>query len=159
MTHMPKPVLTPELIDNICTRLKAGAFEQVAVESLGVPLAVYQMWLERGRRKGARGLYRRLAQSVMEAKAHARFAAEMNLRTEDEKTWLLNGPGRDSPGQPGWGPASRSAAAEDAGDARALVLELAVVVLKALEPHQEIRAQVAAALDEWSARREGHERP
>ena len=46
---MPAPRLTAALLAEICTRIKAGAFEQVAVESLGVLFATYQDWLRQAR--------------------------------------------------------------------------------------------------------------
>ena len=104
----PKPPrLTATLIQEIATLLHGGAFEQVAVESQGVPFAVYQEWLRRGRRKGSRGLVRQLALRVMQAKADARVVPETKLREDDAKVWLLHGPGRDTPDQAGWGTAAR----------------------------------------------------
>src|SRR5207248_1031056 len=79
----PKPPrLTAKLIQEIATRVHGGAFEQVAVESQGVPFAVYQEWLRRGRRKGSRGLVRQLALRVMQAKAAARVVPETTMRED-----------------------------------------------------------------------------
>ena len=148
----PKPPrLTAKLIQEIATRVHGGAFEQVAVESQGVPFGLYQEWLRRGRQKGSRGLVRQLALRVMEAKANARAKLETDMRQEDAKAWLLHGPGRDTPEQAGWGTAARPNAAgqaDELAEFKAFVWELLAVVLDALTPHAEARQKVAEAIDQ-----------
>ena len=97
-----RPRLTPKLIRDLVERIKAGAYEEVAAESLGVPIERYKGWLERGQDARARGIYRQLFEAVRQARAHARFMAEMDLRTKAPKVWLLNGPGRETRDLPGW---------------------------------------------------------
>jgi hypothetical protein len=137
--------LTPALIADVCQRIKAGAFEQVAVESLGIAYARFQKWLQRGRRPRAGRLCRQLAQAVLQARAHARLMAEMQLRAEDTKAWLLSGPGRDSAAQEGWGSAAaaqRPGSTNDQGAIQEWFLEFCAALLAALEPFPEARAAV-----------------
>jgi hypothetical protein len=131
----------------ICERLKAGAFDHVAVESLGVPLAVYEQWLKRGQAKGARGLCRQLANGVMQARAHARFMSEMALRGKDAKTWLLSGPGRETPSRPGWTSAGKPAAGAQVEEPPLRLLELCAELLQALAPFPEARIAAAEAVE------------
>ena len=135
--------LTLPLIEDICNRIKAGAFEQVAVESLDVPLEIFEAWLVKGGRKRAPLLYRRLAEGVRQARAHARLFAEVALRKEEPKIWLLHGPGRETPTRPGWGSGSRGA---DPADDQDLLWELCIVLLAALAPWPEARAVAAQAI-------------
>src|SRR5207244_707653 len=74
----------------------------VAAEAAGVPAEVFQDWLERGSRPGARDPYRSLAERVRHAHGHARCMAEVALCKADPKAWLLNGPGKNSDTLPGW---------------------------------------------------------
>jgi hypothetical protein len=137
------PRLTLPLIEDICNRIKAGAFEQVAVESLHVPLEVFEAWLVKGGRKRAPPLYRRLAEGVRQARAHARLLAEIATREDDPKIWLLHGPGRETPTRAGWGSGSRGVAPADDKD---LLWELCMVLLAALAPWPEARAVAARAI-------------
>jgi hypothetical protein len=129
--------LTPKLLEEICTRLKAGAFDQVAVESLGLSFAVFQGWLEKGQRADGRPINRRLFEAVRQARAQAHFLAEMKMREEDTKVWLLHGPGRER-----WG--NRVGAAE--AEAREQIWELCAVLLNALAAYPEARAAAAEAI-------------
>ena len=145
------PRLSAALILEICTRLRAGTFEQVAVESVGVPYALFQEWLRRGRQPRSRGLLRQLALAVMEAKAFARLSPETEIRKNDAKVWLLHGPGRDTPEQAGWGTAARprtAGQADELAEFKAFVWELVAVVLEALTPYPEARQKVAEAIDQ-----------
>jgi hypothetical protein len=142
--------LTPTLIAEVCQRIQAGAFEQVAAESLGIPYATFQDWLRRGQQPRARRLYRRLADEVRQARGHARLMAEMQLRKEDAKAWLLNGPGRASNDQEGWGAASRERQTAEkmrqADQLEAYAFDLCAVLLEALTPYPEARAAAAQAV-------------
>jgi hypothetical protein len=108
-----RPELTPQLIRDLCERIRAGAFEHVAAESLGVPATLYQRWLARGRARDAPRRYRELRQAVCQARGQARLMAEMDMRANDPKSWLLHGPGRDTAGRPGWTAAARPRPDED----------------------------------------------
>jgi hypothetical protein len=144
--------LSTPLIGAICQRIKAGAFEQVAVESLGVLFGKFQGWLRRGQRPRASGLYRQLVHEVRQARGHARLMAEMQLRETDAKAWLLHGPGRDCAAQDGWGAisaTSRRVMPADASDPPDHVLDLGAGLLQALTPFPEARAAAAEVLARW----------
>jgi hypothetical protein len=149
---MPSPRLTPALIAEVCTRIKAGAFEQVAAESLGIPYATFQEWLRRGQRRRGGRLQRELAAAVLQARGQARLLAEMQLRDEDAKAWLLNGPGRETAAQAGWagtGQAGRGPAPAEQAVQHRRWLELCAALLEALAPFPEARAKAADALARW----------
>jgi hypothetical protein len=143
----PQVRLTAELIEAICTRIKAGAFEWVAVESLGVPQFVYQEWLNHARRSQRLSKYHRLATKVMQARAQARLRAEMEVRDKDVKVWLLQGPGRETATHEGWGPAAKPAAGAESAEHRVRLGELCHLLLRALAPFPEARAAVAKMLE------------
>jgi hypothetical protein len=140
--------LTAALIEDICMRLKAGSFDKVAVESAGVSWKLYRQWLRQADKPGCRGLYRQLADAVTQARAQARLRAEMEVREKDAKAWLLQGPGRETGTEQGWGAAGKSANAATP-DNSARLFELCAVVLKALAAFPEARANVAEALARW----------
>jgi hypothetical protein len=155
---MPTPQvrLTAELIEAICARIKAGAYEWVAVESLGIPRFVYQEWINNARRSRRRSVYQGLAAKVMQARAQARLRAEMEVRDKDVKVWLLQGPGRETATHEGWGPAAKPAASAESTGHRVRLGELCNLVLKALGPFPEARAAVAKMLESREA--SDHER-
>jgi hypothetical protein len=149
-----RPRLTRQLIGELAERIKAGAYEQVAAESLGVPPAVYRGWLARGQTGRARGLCRDLWEAVRQARAHARFMAEMDLRTKAPKVWLLHGPGRETAELPGWTSPARPRPAGDGQGLSALehpeVLALLDTVRQALVPFPEARVVLLTALGEMA---------
>jgi len=146
-----QPRLTARLVRELCERIKAGAFEQVAAESLGVPFALYRSWLARGRRAGAGRFYRQLAQDVRQALAHARFMAESALRTEAPKVWLLSGPGRETRELPGWTAPARPRQQTEAERLDVFshpeVVALLNDIAKVLLPFPEARTAVLRILD------------
>ncbi len=142
--------VTEALIADIASRVQGGAFPHVAAEAAGVPAEVFQDWMERGSRPGAREPYRSLAERVRHAHGHARCMAEVALRTDDPKAWLLNGPGKNSDALPGWSTPVKAQPGADR-DAANLLLDarvqaLLAALMAALEPFPEARAAVAAAL-------------
>jgi hypothetical protein len=148
-----RPRLTRRLILELAERIKAGAFEQVAAESLGVPFALYQDWLARGRGARAGGLCRDLVREVRQARAHARLMAEMDLRTKAPKVWLLNGPGKETAELPGWSAPARPRA-EGGQQLNALehpeVVALLGAVVQALTPFPAQREAVLKAITEMA---------
>lgn len=93
---------TTQLQDELCKLLRAGAYEHVAAELVGVPYRRYKRWLQQGRSKDAPETYRNFVKEVRQAKAHARFMAESELRRKQPRYWLLHGPGRETEQRPGW---------------------------------------------------------
>jgi hypothetical protein len=140
--------LTGALIQEIAARIHAGAFDHVAVESLGVPYDVYQGWLRRGRSRGSRALHRGLVDSVRTARAQGRLMAEMKIRDKDPKVWLLQGPGRDTAGQPGWGNDSKV----DSEAVPQVLWNLCDAMLDALGDMPEARTRVAEVADRLEPR-------
>jgi hypothetical protein len=94
--------LAPELVQAISTHIRDGAFDWVAAQAAGIGTTTYYRWLEWGARRGARRVYREFREAILTARAEARVQAEMRVYQEDRATWLLRGPGRERPGQPGW---------------------------------------------------------
>ena len=141
-----RPRLTPQLIRDLSERIKGGAFEQVAAESLGVPFDLYQRWLARGRQPRGPRRCRELVRAVRQAKAHARLMAEMDLRANAPKVWLLHGPGKETASLPGWSTPSRAHAADPKAPFDPLqhpeVVALFKAIDEALVPFPEARAAV-----------------
>jgi hypothetical protein len=142
--------LTPALVKGLCERIRGGAFEHVASESLGLPFDIYQGWLARGSKPRAGKIYREFYESVRQAKAHARCLAEIKMRTEDPRAWLLHGPGKETSATPGW--SSSPPASGDLTDIDALRAEvhaMIAAIYEALKPFPEARVAVVRALDSF----------
>ena len=144
-------LVTEVLIGEIILRVRSGAFPHVAAEAAGVPAEVFQEWMERGSRPGAREPYRGLAEQVRHAHGHARCMSEVALRQKDPKAWLLNGPGKNSDNLPGWSmPVKGQAKPQRPGAGVLLQAEMQTLLgslLDVLAPYPEARAALAAALD------------
>jgi hypothetical protein len=154
--------VTEALVAQIASRVQGGAFPHVAAEAAGIPAEVFQDWMERGSRPGAREPYRSLAERVRNAHGHARCMAEVDLRQTEPKAWLLNGPGKISEALPGWSAPVKGQPAER--DAINLLLErqlqtFLVTLLEALGPYPEARAAVATAFAPGAAPKAADEEP
>jgi hypothetical protein len=147
----PRLRLTPQLVNDLCYRIKAGAFEQVAAESLGVPFDVYRGWLTRGRRAQTSSVYRQLFRGVQQARAHARLMAEMELRKAAPKVWLLHGPGRETTNLPGWTAPARARLDHTSERLDVFrhpqIVALLRAITAALAPFPEARAAVLRVLE------------
>jgi hypothetical protein len=141
-----QPRLTHGLINDITLRIKAGAFDDVAAQSAGVPLEIFRKWLAEGERAEGDPLCRLLLIGVREAQAQARFQLEMSLHEKDPKTWLLYGPGRQMAGRDGWAPAGKST--HQTAGAEHSLMDLCAILVAALEEYPEARAAAARALRE-----------
>lgn len=144
-----RPRLTVGLIKDIASRVQLGAFPHVAAEAAGVPAELFHQWMEWGSGPGARQPYRDLAERVRHAHGYARCDAEIALRHNDPKAWLLNGPGKDSDSLPGWTTPVKSDAKPDAANAlpESQMQALIASLLEVLAPYPEARAALAAALN------------
>jgi hypothetical protein len=142
--------LTDELINDICDRVRAGAFEHVAAGALGVLPTTFDDWLRQGRKPRGNFLKRKLVHELNKAKAHARLMAETEMRKEDPKCWLLHGPGKETPAAPGWSALARALARSDQPESpllqQAEFAGLARLLLRLLAPYPEARAAVAGGL-------------
>ena len=99
-------LLTPELQQRIVSYIRAGAFDWVAAEANGVDRFTFWEWIRRGegedRDRPQTERYAQFAQAVREARAEARLSAEVEVKRGEPLSWLMKGPGRDRPGEPGW---------------------------------------------------------
>jgi hypothetical protein len=146
-----RPRLTATIEAAIVAYIRAGGYPHVAAEAAGVPLDLFEHWLQKGQSAKGAALYRRFHAAVQEAKAQARLAAETAALKNKPIDWLKSGPGKETAVNAGWTTAARpggssSAAAEDVlGSApwQGLLQEL----LEALAPFPEARVAVARALD------------
>lgn len=93
-----KTLLTPEREAQILASIRAGAFDWVAAQAAGVSAPTFYRWLADKRQP-----YRAFAEKVAEARAIARLSVEIEVRKKSPEFWLSRGPGRERPGEPGWG--------------------------------------------------------
>jgi hypothetical protein len=128
--------LTRQFIDDLAARLKGGAYEQTAVEALGVRWQDYQAWRRRAQSAKPGSLYRLLCDCVRQSKAFARLRAELELSKSDCKAWLLHGPGREAPSRPGWSTAGKPAQGGSSDEQAKLEIVLAIVV-ECLAPYPD----------------------
>lgn len=94
--------LTQEVQETICVYIRSGAYDWVAAEAAGISSSTFYRWMQEGERRSS-GKYRDFYEAVRQARAQARVAAEIEVRREQPARWLTKGPGRDRPGEPGWG--------------------------------------------------------
>lgn len=111
-----KSKLTPQLIDQLCRHLKAGAFDYAAARAVGISKTTFYRWLEQGQKEeteveaieaaggevGEPSLFWDFWDKVSQSAALARIDAERRVFADDPFKWLRYGPGRDRPGEPGW---------------------------------------------------------
>jgi hypothetical protein len=99
-------LLTPERQQRIVSFIRAGAFDWVAAEASGIDRQTFWEWIKRGEdthyARPSTELYARFAYAVREARAEARLSAEVEVKRGEPLAWLMKGPGRDRPGEPGW---------------------------------------------------------
>jgi hypothetical protein len=141
---------TPEIEKAVAAFIRAGGYPHVAAEAAGVPRETFDDWLRRGRSPRAHAAYRRFAEAVRQAHAHARLTAEIAALKNKPLDWLRNGPGKETPASPGWTSAVKPASAP-AGFAEAELHDLIRALLDVLGPYPEARAAVAAALTDRPA--------
>lgn len=91
----------PQSYEKILMFIERGAYDYIAAEAFGVTQKTFISWMNKGE-KAKDGIYRKFFLDVMQAKARARVLAEMQVRAEDPKFFLLNGPGKTLPNRPGW---------------------------------------------------------
>jgi hypothetical protein len=92
---------TPARYRAMLNLIRAGGFSCDAAVSIGIAPETFSRWLARGAREG-RGAFRQFRQDVQRASAQARVLAEIEVRQSDPLAWLRYGPGRTTPGRPGW---------------------------------------------------------
>jgi hypothetical protein len=99
---MPASKFTKQTTDAIIAYIARGAFWNVAAQAVGINSSTLANWLEKGERAEEGDPYRDFFEAIMTARAVARAGAETVVYEADPKTWLLYGPGRERPGEPGW---------------------------------------------------------
>ncbi len=144
--------LTPTLQQRICSYIRSGGFARVAAEAAGVPGAVFDEWLRRGRAEEGRESYRALVVAVDEALAQARLRAELTVFQDYPRDWLRYGPGKETAAAPGWSTAAKPRQRADQELLPPLLDPRMVAVmqemLQLLTPYPEARALVARAFAE-----------
>src|SRR5438874_2703659 len=143
--------LTPEIEGQIVSFIRSGGYPWVAAEGAGIPRNVFAQWMRRGAKPRSQPPHRRFYEQVMQARAQARLAAELETRKKDPRYWLTHGPGREQPGAPGWTNPPKPPALEKRKSDEALLsegfLRLVNPILQALAPFPEARAAVALELE------------
>lgn len=97
-----KTKLTKELIAQICSHIRGGAYDYIACEAVGISQSTFYLWIQQAEAGSDDPLLLEFLESVEQARADARMAAEKRVLDEAPATWLLKGPGRERPGRPGW---------------------------------------------------------
>jgi hypothetical protein len=151
--------LTPALQQQIVAGIRAGGYPHVAAEARGIGKKAFRRWLRRGSRHNAPEPLAGFAVEVRSAAAQARIRAEIAVLEQNPRIWLEHGPGRESPGNPGWSEPVKAVAAA-AGQQQNPFLNSRFMascneILEVLKPYPEARAGVAAAI---AAGRNGKDR-
>lgn len=153
-SHKTKYKLTEDFIKSLSLRIKAGVSPQVASEAEGVPGDVLDLWLSYAKAKQPQKIYVKLQDAVMQATAHAVGMAEMKMREEDPKAWLLHGPGKAA----GWTRPQKAPtllldnrSVNVTNDSQ--TNDLIVMLLEQLAPFPEARAAMAQALANLKAKK------
>jgi hypothetical protein len=92
--------LNPELRQQIVESIRGGSFDWVAARANGIPARTFYHWMERG--ESGEAEFAEFWQAVQTARAESRLAAEQDVKRKEPLAWLMKGPGRDRPGEPGW---------------------------------------------------------
>ncbi|HXG12378.1 MAG TPA: hypothetical protein VNK04_21660 [Gemmataceae bacterium] len=144
------PPMTAER--QILAAIRQGVYPWVAAEAAGVSREQFQLWLKSNKRR-----YRRFAVEVRKAQAQARMQAEMALFSNDPRSWLKSGPGREANGEPGWSKEVPPHLDKEPPAVHPLEdpawRELFDQILAALAPYPEARAALAEVLRAQSASR------
>jgi len=142
--------LTAEVQQTITAYIRAGGFAHVAAGAAGIPFAVFERWLRRGRRPRAESSYRGFHEAIHLAASQARIRAEAAIFKNRPLDWLRSGPGRETTGNPGWTASARPALAASPRRANPLlqpeIQNLLSTLLRLLTPFPEARATVAGHL-------------
>lgn len=150
--------LTPALQRRICSFIVSGSYPHVAAEAEGIPRAIFDDWLDRGRVRRAPKKYREFYDAVIIARAQVRLSAEAKTLSKDPLAWLKCGPGKEGADGPGWSNPVKGAVPSSDEAAKLLlnreVQELFKTLLTLLEPHPEVRASLAAALMELDKKKQ-----
>jgi hypothetical protein len=95
----------PEIVRMVVAYIRAGAFDRVACEATGIAQQTFLRWMQQGDDDETARLDTsdsRFFREVRHARAEARLAAEVEVKRTEPLSWLMKGPGRERPGEPGW---------------------------------------------------------
>lgn len=95
-------LFTPEITREILDSVRAGTYLHVACRAVGISKSTLGLWLTRPEPE-----FQAFAAQLDQAAADARRDAEMRVKAENPLAWLMKGPGRERPGDPGWADASK----------------------------------------------------
>lgn len=90
------------VIRQVAAYVRAGASPREAVRAVGVSARRYEEWMRLSREEKSPPSVRAFVDAIDEAAAQARVCAEAKVYGADPKTWLKNGPGRETPHASGW---------------------------------------------------------
>jgi hypothetical protein len=97
--------LDPDAVAKILAYIEAGAADYIAAEAAGINERTFRDYLRRGRgehsTRSSTPLLARFANDVMEAKARARVAREIQAAEHNVPFWLTH-MARSKPGREGW---------------------------------------------------------
>jgi hypothetical protein len=110
------PAMTAELRQQILAGIRAGGYPYVAAEASGISQEDFAEWMRQSGLPGAEAPYKGFAEEVRQAHAQARLRAEAEAFQANPKVWLEHGPGRETPGKPGWAVGGKSAAQDVSED-------------------------------------------
>lgn len=136
--------LTREVAAKIVAYVRSGGQFWAACEASGIPRAVGQEWLRRGRIE-EREPFWSFDRDVKKAQGEGQLSAEISLHSKNSLAWLRYGPGREPGKGTSLGPAKGSRKRKGVmGPAEQRLIE---GLIEALEPYDEARAAVVAFLD------------
>jgi len=128
--------LTETIEDTIVTYIEAGAADYIAAEAAGISARTFRDYVSRGtgehRSRSCTPRLARFSQRVMEAKARARAAREIQAAEHHVPFWLTH-MARSKPGREGWtSPVDEAGDGEDGAAAYVPSPEEAAETLRAL---------------------------
>lgn len=131
----------------ILAYIRQGGFPNVAAEAARIPRRIFRSWLRRGKSPRGREPFLGFARDVMQAAAQARLLREVSMAENEAKFWLSHGPGKETPGNPGWTSEVRPAVTAKRPAAMAEDLQnLCSDLIQALTPFPEARQAAAQRL-------------
>jgi hypothetical protein len=146
------PKLTDAIERTITAYIRAGAYPTVAAEAAGIASETFSHWMALGAKKRGPRRYRAFHAAVRAAAAQARVAAELAVFTNDPRTWLTKGPGRETQETPGWSGVVRPVVALTDNRSVNLLADpgasaLLTMLLAALAPYPDARRAAIDALN------------
>lgn len=147
----PKIKHSAELEQKILASIRAGGYPHVAAQAWGLPPWLFDKWMEWGRKTNAREPYKSFALKVDQAQAQARLKAEMAAYEDEPRFWLKNGPGKETPKNPGWSTMMKPIITQEHKTLNLFTspdfLQFMATMRAVLAPYPEALAALTAALD------------